>query len=174
MTLRRDVQGKKIQSVGDLASAGEELSEPRTWLLITNRTKWSIFATVGAWAFHNHSMPRARQISPGDEGVVYLTQGRRTEPSAIAAIVSFTGAGEVTDGSGLIGAFYPFRVPFRIVKLADPPVAVKELLPRLSFLPRKERFGVFLQGKSAILLPQADATIVKDAVRVSGTSAPEA
>ena len=137
-------------------------SSPQTWLLITSREMWSTFERTSQWAFHRHSMPQARRIQQADHGIVYLTRGRTSEPSALAAGLEFTEAGRMIQVLDSIGSFYPYRLPFRVVRVVNPPMPFRDLLPKLTFIPRRDRWGVFLQGKSAILLPDQDAGFMEE------------
>ena len=138
-----------------------------TWLMVTRQALWDQFKTEGEWAFHHQSTPQARRIAPGDLGVVYLTKHGTHSPSRIVGLVEFTQAGRPSISPDAVEAFYPFHVPFRLLVSLREPVEFATLALRLQFTGGRARYGVFLQGKSAIRLSAADASTISMAVESS-------
>lgn len=138
-----------------------------TWLVITSLGKWRAFQEAGCWAFHLYSMKRAAKIAPGDLGVVYLTQERNLPAGRLVALIEFCQKGRLMSAGPPFESFYPFLVPFRLVQSRDSLVLFSTLVPQLSFILRKDRYGPYLQGKSAIRLSSNDARLLVGAVRAN-------
>lgn len=134
----------------------------QAWLLVTRRGMWAQFLSDRRWAFHRHSMPRARELARGDLGIVYLTKEGAHSPSRLAAVVRVSAPGQMgeeQEGSD----FYPYKVPFEVLAELEPNVEFTALVPRLEFITSKQRYGVFLQGKSAMRLSGGDTRVVLEA-----------
>ena len=146
--------------------AGARLEPPsrRVWLLITRRGMWDQFRESGKWAFHHHSIPRAKNLAPGDLACVYLTKERGKLPSSLVALIEVVDRGSLEQPPNGVSSFYPFHVPFTYLTEVRPAVLFSEVVPSLEFVKRKERYGVFIQGKSAILLSCHDARVVAEAI----------
>ena len=115
-----------------------------------------MFRANREWAFHRHSLRRARELRTGDIGFVYLTKDGVLSPNCIAAVAEVAGPGHL-DPAGFEAEFYPYRVPFKVIAEFHPEIAFPPLVPSIQFLRRKDRYGVFLQGKSAINLNKHDS-----------------
>lgn len=126
---------------------------------------WDRFREDRRWAFHHYSMRTAERISEGDSGVVYLTKSGQSPPGRLAANVEFIGRGQLETSENAVYSFYPFHVPFRIVRLAIKEALFSDFVPRLSFIFRKDRYGPYLQGKSAIALKPDDAALLLSVFR---------
>lgn len=142
--------------------------KPQAWLLITRLALWRQFKAEGEWAFHKYSMPRASEIRPGDLGFVYLTKENARKSGMIVAVVRDTGRLSMGGSTSLaVQEFYPYKLAFHLVADLVPVIPFPDLVPRLEFIKRKERYGVYLQGKSAIRLSENDAAVL--ATSVSGS-----
>jgi hypothetical protein len=103
-------------------------------------------------------------LREGDVGFVYFTKESARAPNGIAAVLQVTSEGRVTE-RGEASDFYFYKVPFEVVFSLDSVIDFAALAPSLSFVKRKERYGVFLQGKSAIRLNQADVREIYAAIQ---------
>jgi hypothetical protein len=140
----------------------------RAWLLITRQGLWTQFSDDGAWAFHQHARRRALELRAGDIAFVYLTKQTVRTPSAVAAVVIISDGGAESAALDTTSRFYSYKVPFELLSEVRPRVEFPELVPYLGFITRKDRYGVFLQGKSAILLRPEDAGVVARAALAAG------
>jgi predicted RNA-binding protein len=136
-------------------------SERPVWLLVTRQGLWDEFKSRSSWSFHRQSLRQAQRIRAGDLGIVYLTkQGSRTggqDFSRISAVVELEEEVRAPTEAGSPATFYPYVLRFHVVHEPRAPVPFLRLVPLLAFIKRKDRYGVFLQGKSAILLSSEDA-----------------
>ena len=125
------------------------------WLLITRRAMWTRFLSDRAWGFHRQSLHRATELREGDIGLVYLTKEAARLPNGVTAILRISGPGRLAPG-GQASDFYFYKVPFEPLLSLPSILEFSALAPRLEFVKRRERYGVFLQGKSAIRLDEGD------------------
>lgn len=125
---------------------------------------WDEFKPRSAWSFHKYSLRQAERIRPNDLCVVYLTKSTHNGTSRLAALIEAIGPLREPPQDSQTGSFYPYQLPFRLIGEPKSAVSFRELVPALSFIRRKERYGVFIQGKSAILLSTPDAEVVLRAI----------
>lgn len=97
---------------------------------------------------------------------MYLTKSGPSPPGRLAAILEFTSGGQLEPSTDPVKSFYPFRIPFKVLREAKELVLFSALVPGISFILRKDRYGPYLQGKSAIALTPADAALLVGAIRV--------
>jgi predicted RNA-binding protein len=153
----------------------EQLPEPakaRVWLLVTRLRMWNHFRDSAAWFFHEHSLRQARRLRKGDVAVVYLTQEGSLLPSRLVATIEVRGEVDDTPNLGGASAFYPYRLPFRLVEERSSFVPFKGLVNGLEFISRKGRYGVYIQGRSAILLSATDGDFILRSVRSRSAKKP--
>lgn len=148
-----DVKGKMVRP------------SSRFWMLITREGMWKQFHAAGRWAFHRISTPQAHKLRGGEVCVVYLTRENESTPGRIVAAIRVTSPGRSVLAQGTVADFYPFRVPFCTIAEFNPLLSFQELVPSLGFITRKGRYGIFLQGQSAIALSEEDGVAIIHAAR---------
>ena len=117
------------------------VSVTRYWLCVTTEDNWRVVREKLVWGVAERFRNLVRRIKPGDKLAIYVTQTRRDDeviPSRIVGI--FEVASEVyRDSSRIFKAVkrettFPYRVKLKPIKIFDPPVYFKDLIPRLKFL----------------------------------------
>lgn len=157
---RHESTQRQNHSSTAIAERSGEASTGQVWLLVTRRALWHEFRVQSAWQFHDHSRGQAQRIRNGDIGIVYLTKETESSKSLLVAKIALSELDPVPADDSQFRSFYRHRLPFKLVMEAIPPRVFSDLVPSLTFITRKERYGVFLQGRSAILLSKSDGEVV--------------
>jgi predicted RNA-binding protein len=135
------------------------------WIYVTNSDNWPVTKKtniLGASAKHKKMLSRVKK---GDKCLVYVKgeviAGKTIEPKIVseyeivsmvfedskAIFVAPTNAPEET---------FKFRLRLEPMRVFEPPIEFKPLIPRLSFLPNKIHWTGPIRGKAMLKIPQSD------------------
>lgn len=126
-----------------------------TWLLITSHHYWDRLRSLGEWAFPDKALSKVKDVQPGDQAIVYLTQDGGE--SSIGGLIRFTGPIRKIQPKDFFGTMYPHRMPIEVVKQPVSPVPIRPLVEKLDFITNKQNWGLHFQGHPVRRLPEKDA-----------------
>ena len=141
------------------------------WLAISSRENSEVVIKRHIWGVPRRYINTISRVKPGDTVLIYVGQkviDREVLPPAI------TGAFEVTsevyeDASRIFTApaklgneLFPLRIKLRPVKIFEPPVEFKPLIPKLKFITNKKMWSGHIRGQAMREIPEEDyLTIMK-------------
>jgi len=143
------------------------------WIYVTNSDNWAVTKKtniLGASAKHKKVLSKAKK---GDKCLVYvkseISAGERLGPNIVAQyeIAStvfedrkklFVTPPDTPDET------FPLRLLLEPLKLFEPPIEFKPLIPRLSFLPNKSYWTGPIRGKAMVQIPQGDYDTITSTV----------
>lgn len=135
------------------------------WLAISNRENSEVVIKKHVWGVPKRSINAIGRVRSGDTVLVYVGQkivDREVLPPAI------TGAFEVTsmmyeDTSQIFTApaklgneVFPLRINLRPIRIFDPPVEFKPLIPDLKFITNKKMWSGHIRGQAMREIPEED------------------
>jgi predicted RNA-binding protein len=136
----------------------------RKWLLVTSEENY--FTCLGRRRWGDEKYERISQIKPGDLLIFYI-KGVHKLGAVVMATTPVYRSAEATWADRQ----YPYRIDFAILINPAAPIDFKPLIPQVGFLRRKdEKWGTALQT-SSLELPEADAHLLTDAIRVAAAAA---
>jgi HKD family nuclease/predicted RNA-binding protein len=136
----------------------------RKWLLVTSEANY--FTCLGRRRWGDEKYERISQIKPGDLLIFYI-KGVHKLGAVVMATTPVYRSAEATWADRQ----YPYRIDFAILINPAAPIDFKPLIPQVGFLRRKdEKWGTALQT-SSLELPEADAHLLMDAIRVAAAAA---
>ena len=139
------------------------------WIYVTNSDNWAVTKKtniLGASTRHKNALSRVKK---GDKCLVYEKGAGRIEPKIVA---QYEIASTVFEDSKKMFVTPPntpdetFQLRLRLepVRVFEPPIEFKPLIPRLSFLPNKIHWTGPIRGKAMVQIPQSDYDcIISDA-----------
>ncbi|MCK8517681.1 EVE domain-containing protein [Methanoculleus sp. 7T] len=141
------------------------------WLAISSRENSEVIIKRHTWGVPRRYINTISRVKPGDTVLVYVGQkvvDREVLPPAI------TGAFEVTsavyeDASRIFTApaklgdeFFPLRIKLKPIKIFEPPIEFKPLIPELKFIANKKMWSGHIRGQAMREIPEEDyLTIMK-------------
>jgi len=138
----------------------------RKWLLVTSEENY--FTCLGRRRWGDEKYERISQIKPGDLLIFYI-KGVHKLGAVVMATTPVYRSAEATWADRQ----YPYRIDFAILINPAAPIDFKPLIPQVGFLRRKdEKWGTALQT-SSLELPEADAHLLMDMIRVAQAAAEE-
>jgi HKD family nuclease/predicted RNA-binding protein len=136
----------------------------RKWLLVTSEENY--FTCLGRRRWGDEKYERISQIKPGDLLIFYI-KGVHKLGAVVMATTPVYRSAEATWADRQ----YPYRIDFDIWINPVAPIDFKPLVPRVSFLRRKdEKWGTALQT-SSLALPEPDAHLLMETIRVAAAAA---
>lgn len=135
------------------------------WIYITNSDNWMVTkktSILGASARHKNTLSRTKK---GDKCLVYvkseIVDNETVGPDIVA---HYEIASRVFEDSNTMFVApsikpresFPLRLLLEPLKLFEPPIEFKPLIPRLSFLPNKSYWTGPIRGKAMVQIPQND------------------
>jgi len=139
------------------------------WLAISNRENSAIVIGKNIWGVPKRYINTISRVKRGDILLVYVRQkivGKEVFSSAI------TGAFEVTsemyeDTSRIFSALpnlgdetFPLRIKLKPIKIFDPPVEFKPLIPKLKFITNKKMWSGHIRGQAMREIPEEDYHLI--------------
>jgi predicted RNA-binding protein len=156
------VEGTKLG--GLLAGTLDRKHDPNYWFLIASRQTWKYLRGKGEWAFTDKSMRKARTIREGDRGIVYLLSEGAKSPSSLGGVIEFHGEITRISGTLLFDEFYPNRMRVRTLRVSDPPEPFRSFVGRMSFIKKKDSWGIYMHGRALFNLSREDYETLFDAI----------
>lgn len=137
-------------------------AEGLRWILAHNRMAWTVA-----------SSRRAALLAPGDDLVLYVSRNAfhnpsRDESQLVALATAHTELKRLKQPMALAGREFitTTGVRFSLQLPEREGVAIKPLVPHLSFVRRPEVWGMYFRS-GLIEIPEDDFSILKDAIRES-------
>jgi len=139
------------------------------WLAISNRENSDVVIRKNTWGVPKRHINAISRAKPGDTVLVYVGQklvDREVLPPAI------TGAFEVTSGMhedtsrvftappNLGDEIFPLRIKIKPIKVFDPPIEFKPLIPALKFITNKKMWSGHIRGQAMREIPEEDYKLV--------------
>ena len=140
------------------------------WLAISNRANSEITIKRQIWGVPKRYINQISKTQPGDTLLVYVGQQvvdkDTTLPPAIAAC--FEIVSEVYEDSSKVfiappklgNETFPLRIKLRPIRIFDPPVEFKPLIPRLAFITNKTQWSGHIRGQAMRTIPEEDYQLI--------------
>ena len=140
------------------------------WLAISNRANSEITIKRQIWGVPKRYINQISKTQPGDTLLVYVGQQvsdkDTTLPPAITG--SFEIVSEVYEDSSkafttppkLGNETFPLRIKLRPIRIFDPPVEFKPLIPKLTFITNKTQWSGHIRGQAMRTIPEEDYKLI--------------
>lgn len=140
------------------------------WLAISNRANSEITIKRQIWGVPKRYINQISKTRPGDTLLVYVGQQvidkDTTLPPAITG--SFEIVSEVYEDSSKVftapqklgNETFPLRIKLRPIRIFDPPVEFKPLIPRLAFITNKTQWSGHIRGQAMRTIPEEDYQLI--------------
>ncbi|MDD4455303.1 MAG: EVE domain-containing protein [Candidatus Methanomethylophilaceae archaeon] len=143
------------------------------WLAISNRTNWEITRKKNIWGVPQRNKNIIGRVKSGDTVLIYVSQqkdGDNLLPSAV------TGAFEVASEpyeertkvfvapEQMGDEVFPYRIKLKPVKVFDPPVEFKPLIPKLKFITNKTMWTGHIRQAMRVI-PEEDYQTILNAAK---------
>jgi predicted RNA-binding protein len=141
----------------------------RYWIYVTNSDNWAVTKKtniLGASARHRNACSKVKKC---DNCLVYVkgavVAGERINPKIVAEYEIASTVFEDSTKMFLAPSNAPhetFRWRLRLepVRVFEPPIEFKPLIPRLSFLPNKIIWTGPIRGKALVQIPASDYNLI--------------
>ena len=141
------------------------------WLFVTTAENWKIIMEKGFIGISKRNENAVSRVKPGDKCLVYVRQ-RLVEREYEGPFVNgeYEVASDVyVENTPVFESpekirekeVFPLRLKLRRLGKITKPVPFKPIVPKLSFIPNKKKWGTSLQGRGLINIPKKDyVTIV--------------
>jgi len=140
------------------------------WLAISNRTNSEVAIREKVWGVPERHRNQISRTRPGDTLLIYVGQEvvdkNTTLPPAITAcseIVSevYEDTSEIFTAPPKLGnEVFPLRVKLHPVRIFDPPVEFKPLIPQLKFIKNKKQWSGHIRGQAMRTIPEEDFRLI--------------
>ncbi len=143
------------------------------WIYVTNSDNWAVTKKtniLGASTRYKNTLSRVKK---GDKCLVYvkaeIVAGERIDPKIVAqyeiASTVFEDRKKMFDTPpNSPDETFQLRLRLESVRIFEPPIEFKPLIPRLSFLPNKTNWTGPIRGRAMVQIPQSDYDcIISDA-----------
>ena len=132
------------------------------WLCVTNKDNWKIIQKKKIWGVPKNKKGIMSRVKIGDDLIFYV-KPKKIGGVLKAASESFESEKKIfrpiTDES-----IFTNRITLKEVLVPKNPINVRKLVPKLSFIKNKEKWGWYLRGTMR-LIPKEDYEIIKSALR---------
>lgn len=140
------------------------------WLAISNRANSEITIKRQIWGVPKRYINQISKTRPGDTLLVYVGQQvvdkDTTLPPAITG--SFEIVSEVYEDSSKVfttppklgNETFPLRIKLRPIRIFDPPVEFKPLIPKLTFITNKTQWSGHIRGQAMRTIPEEDYQLI--------------
>ncbi len=140
------------------------------WLAISNRENAEIVIKENIWGVSKRFINQISKSRPGDRILIYtrnkiIDKDTTLPPSIIGA---FQVTSNVFEDSSKIfqplpiqpEELFPLRIKLKPVKIFDPPVEFKPLVPKLHFIINKEKWVGHIRGQAMRIIPEEDYQVI--------------
>jgi len=146
------------------------------WLCITNEENWKVIRERNVWGVPERHKNTIAKVKPGDKLLIYLKQERKKndiiEPRIVAV---YEAVSEVFRDRKKIfktppdmgNETFPLRIKLKPVKVFNPPVDFKSLIPELKFIKNKKKWSGHLMGKAMREIPKEDFELIVSVAKCS-------
>lgn len=140
------------------------------WLAISNRANSDITIKKRVWGVPKRSINQISRTRPGDTLLVYVGQQvidkETTLPPAITGCFEITS--EVYEDTSRVfttppklgDEIFPLRIKLRPIRIFDPPVEFKPLIPKLTFITNKTQWSGHIRGQAMRTIPEEDYRLI--------------
>jgi len=141
-----------------------------SWLCILNRTNFEIVKRTLTWGISDYHKSELVGIRPGDLCAFYLitevVSGERRN-SAIGGIFEiasepYEDSSELFPSKRIIDGEYSHRVKLKEFKVFANELQFKPLIPSLSFITNKRKYGGHIMGRAMRKIPESDLNLILD------------
>lgn len=117
------------------------------WLAISNRANWDVVRKKNVWGVPQRSKNIIARVKTGDTVLIYVGQEKMDDIILPSSVVGeFTVTSETYEDHTVIFTVpphmvkedFPYRIKLSPVRVFDPPVEFKPLIPDLSFITNKK------------------------------------
>ena len=134
------------------------------WICITNKENWDVIKNKLIWGVSDRHYKVIKRVKKGDKLLIYVISHRENNkivPSQIVGV--FEADSEVfRDETPIFVSpkgkteVYPNRIKLKMIKIFDPPIEFKPLVPKLKFIVNKKKWAGSLQGRAMREIPEED------------------
>jgi len=140
------------------------------WLAISNRANSEIMIKKQIWGVPSRNINQIRKTRLDDTLLVYVGQqvvDRETtlQPAITGCFKIVSGIYE--DSSRVFTAppklgdeIFPIRIRLKPIKVFDPPVEFKPLIPKLKFITNKSKWAGHIRGQAMREIPDEDYHLI--------------
>jgi predicted RNA-binding protein len=140
------------------------------WLAISNRDNAEIVMKRHIWGVPKRFVNQIGRTKPGDTLLVYVGQQVVDKDTTLPPAI--TGCFEIASGvyedtskifitpPKLGDETFPLRIKLRSIRLFDPPVEFKPLIPKLAFITNKTQWSGHIGGQAMRTIPEEDYRLI--------------
>lgn len=139
------------------------------WLAISNRENSRVIIQNAIWGVPKRYINTISRVRSGDTVLVYVAQkvvDKEVLPPAITGVFEVTS--EVYEDTSRIFTApqklgdegFPLRIGLRLIKVFDPPLEFKPLIPELKFITNKKMWSGHIRGQAMREIPEEDYQMI--------------
>ena len=140
------------------------------WLAISNRDNSDVITRRHIWGVPKRSSNQIGRTRSGDTLLVYVGQQVIDKDNILPPAI--TGCYEIVsepyeDTSRIFTAppklgdeIFPLRIKLRPIRIFDPPVEFKPLIPKLAFITNKTQWSGHIRGQAMRTIPEEDYQLI--------------
>lgn len=141
------------------------------WLAISNRANWDVIRKKHVWGVPQHNKKSIGRVKAGDTVLIYVGQEKNDDTILPSSVVGeFTVASEAYEDHATVFTIpphmvkedFPYRIKLNPVRIFDPPVEFKPLIPDLGFITNKKKWAGHIRVAMRIIPEEDYQRIVKD------------
>lgn len=140
------------------------------WLCILDRANFEVVIRERVWGVSSYYKNKLMKAKPEDICAFYLIGESSRDKPAIAGIFEIT-SNPFIEFSEIFQSrrshskrsekeLYPYRVRLSPIKIFEPELSFKELIPDLNFIKNKKRYAGHLVGKTMRVIPVGDMDFI--------------
>lgn len=142
----------------------------KCWLAISNRENAEVVINQDVWGVSKRFINQISKVRPGDRLLVYIrnkiVDKDTTLPPAIVGAFQITSM--VYEDSSKIfhplpiqpNEIFPLRIRLKPIKIFNPPVEFKPLVPKLQFITNKKQWVGHIRGQAIRIIPEDDYQLI--------------
>ena len=143
------------------------------WLAISNRTYWEVTRKKNIWGVSQRSKNIIGRTKLGDTVLIYVSQQKEGDtllPSAVAGVFEVTSEPYEERTKVFVtpeqmgDEVFPYRIKLKPIKVFEPPVEFKPLIPKLKFITNKTMWTGHIRQAMRVI-PEDDYDTIRNAAK---------
>lgn len=131
------------------------------WLCVTNEDNWRIISKKRTWGVSKYHKRTMLRVKPNDNLIFYLKKQGKIGGILKAISEPFESNSKIFNAVN--GEIFPIRIKLEKVLIPKVPISFENLIPRLSFVRDKVRWGFYVWGAMRII-PRKDYKAIESAL----------
>jgi predicted RNA-binding protein len=131
------------------------------WLFITTPENWQISKEKKVVGYAERYKNALSRVNKGDKCLLYIKSRHAVDGEyEISSEVYYDSQQVFQSPSHNPDETFPLRLDLRRLSPPKAPISLKRLIPKLSFIKSKQRWGGTFQGNAVLSIPEEDYRII--------------